>query len=96
MREKISSLPDGDVYYEDYFWKPSGQMGLNHYCCLRLTIKGDQLTADFTGVSPQVPAPVNSTLAVTAASVFITLKVSTGPKARLKSWFISAGYCNRA
>lgn len=80
MREKISSLPDGDVYYEDYL-ETFGPNGLEPLLLpLKLTIAGDQLTADFTGVSPQVPAPVNSTLAVTAASVFITLKSALDPK----------------
>ena len=80
MREKISSLPDGDVYYEDYL-ETFGPNGLEPLLLpLRLTIAGDKLTADFTGVSPQVPAPVNSTLAVTAASVFITLKSALDPK----------------
>jgi len=80
MREKISSLPDSDVYYEDYL-ETFGPDGLEPLLLpLRLTIRGDQLTADFTGVSPQVPAPVNSTLAVTAASVLITLKSALDPK----------------
>ncbi|MDE0809815.1 MAG: hydantoinase B/oxoprolinase family protein [Alphaproteobacteria bacterium] len=80
MREKISSLPDGEVYYEDYL-ETFGPDGLEPLLLpLKLTIKGDELTADFTGVSPQVAAPVNSTLAVTAASVFITLKSALDPK----------------
>jgi len=50
---------------------------------LKLTVRGDRLIADFTGASPQVPVPVNSTLAVTAASVFITLKSVLDPTAPL-------------
>ena len=80
MREKISSLPDGDVYYEDYL-ETFGAAGLEPLLLpLKLSIKGEHLTADFTGASSQVPAPVNSTLAVTAASVFITLKSALDPK----------------
>lgn len=74
MRENIKALPDGQYYYEDYLetFGPDGFEPL--LLPLNLTISGDEMTADFTGASPQVPAPVNSTLAVTAASVFIALK----------------------
>jgi N-methylhydantoinase B len=50
---------------------------------LSLTISGDTMKADFTGASPQVPVPVNSTLAVTAASVFIAVKSIFDPDAPL-------------
>lgn len=81
MREQIARLPDGEYYYEDYL-ETFGDDGLDPLLLpLRLTIQGDRLTADFTGASPQVPVPVNSTLAVTAASVFITLKSVLDPTA---------------
>jgi N-methylhydantoinase B len=83
MREKIASLPDGEYYHEDYL-ETFDDAGLEPLLLpLRLTIRGDLLTADFTGASPQVPVPVNSTLAVTAASVFIALKSILDPRAPL-------------
>jgi N-methylhydantoinase B len=82
MREKLSRLPDGEWYYEDYLETfPDGFEPL--LLPLRLTIRGDRLLADFTGASRQVSTPVNSTLAVTAASVFITLKSVLDPDAPL-------------
>ena len=83
MRQQIERLPDGEVYYEDYLetFDDDGLVPL--LLPLKLSINGDELTADFTGASPQVPVPVNSTLAVTAASVFITLKSVLDPKAAL-------------
>jgi N-methylhydantoinase B len=79
MREQIKRLPDGVYYYEDYLetFTPDGFTPL--LLPVTLTIAGDSLTADFEGASPQVPAPVNSTLAVTAASVLITLKSVLDP-----------------
>jgi N-methylhydantoinase B len=79
MRENIKALPDGQYYYEDYLetFGPDGFEPL--LLPLNLTISGDEMTADFTGASPQVPAPVNSTLAVTAASVYIALKSTLDP-----------------
>lgn len=75
MRACIAQLPDGEYYYEDYLETFDGERRLDPLLLpLRLTVSGDELTADFTGASPQAPAPVNSTAAVTVASVFITLK----------------------
>ena len=83
MRAQIGRLADGRYYYEDYL-ETFAEDGLEPLLLpLELTIDGDRLTADFTGASPQVPVPVNSTLAVTAASVFITLKSVLDPHAAL-------------
>ena len=77
MRAQIRKLPDGEYYYEDYLetFGPAPAHRLEPLLLpLKLTVSGETLKADFTGASDQAPAPVNSTLAVTAASVFITLK----------------------
>src|SRR5581483_775188 len=50
---------------------------------LALTVKGDRMIADFTGASAQVPFPVNSTAAVSAAGVLITVKSVFDPQAPL-------------
>ena len=83
MREQISRLPDGTYYYEDYL-ETFDEQGLEPLRLpLKLTIDGDELTADFTGASPQVPVPVNSTLAVTTGGVIITLKSALDPRAAM-------------
>ena len=77
MRAQIAKLPDGEYFYEDYletFSQPPEYRLEPLLLPLHLTVTGETLTADFTGAAEQAPAPVNSTLAVTAASVFITLK----------------------
>ncbi len=82
MRAKISELPDGEFWHEDYletFGPPPDHRLEPLLLPLRLTIRGDELEADFTGAAEQAPAPVNSTLAVTAASVFIVLKSVLDP-----------------
>jgi N-methylhydantoinase B len=79
MREKIAALPDGEAYHEDYL-ETYDEHGLRPLLLpLRLAVRHDALTADFTGASPQVAMPVNSTLAVTAAAVAIALKAILDP-----------------
>ncbi|MGI9480203.1 MAG: hydantoinase B/oxoprolinase family protein [Hyphomicrobiaceae bacterium] len=83
MRTCLNNLPDGTYRYEDYLETyPQGAFE-PLLLPLALTIKGDRMTADFTGASPQVPVPVNSTLAVSAASVFIAVKSIFDPEAPL-------------
>ncbi len=83
MRACIADLPDGTSYYEDYLETFIGGNFEPLLLPLALTIKGDRMVADFTGASPQVPFPVNSTAAVSAASVFIAVKSIFDPKAPL-------------
>lgn len=83
MRAQIARLPDGDYYYEDYLETFRDGVFEPLLLPLKLTIRGEEAIADFTGASPQVPAPVNSTAAVTAASVYITLKSVLDPAAPL-------------
>ncbi|MEM7404365.1 MAG: hydantoinase B/oxoprolinase family protein [Pseudomonadota bacterium] len=86
MRAQIGKLPDGRYLFEDYLetFGPAPTHRLEPlWLPLELTIAGDTLKADFTGAAEQAPAPVNSTLAVTAASVFIVLKSVLDPRQAL-------------
>ena len=86
MRAQIAKLPDGEYFYEDYLetFGPPPQRKLEPLRLpLKLAVHGDTMTADFTGAAQQAPAPVNSTLAVTAASVFIALKSVFDPSQAL-------------
>jgi N-methylhydantoinase B len=83
MRACIAELPDGTCYYEDYLETFIGGRFEPLLLPLALTISGERMTADFTGASPQVPFPVNSTAAVSAAGVFITMKSVFDPQAPL-------------
>ena len=83
MRSRIGELPDGVYYYEDYLESFGGHGFEPLLLPLTLTVAGETLHADLSGASPQVPLPVNSTAAVTAASVYITLKSILDPEAAL-------------
>ena len=83
MRASLRALPDATSYYEDYLETFIGGRFEPLLLPLALTISGDRMIADFTGASPQVPFPVNSTGAVAAAGVFITVKSVFDPQAPL-------------
>jgi N-methylhydantoinase B len=83
MRASIAALPDGTYYYEDYLETFMGGRFEPLLLPLALTVTGDRMIADFTGASPQVPFPVNSTAAVAAAGVFIAVKSVFDPRAPL-------------
>ena len=74
MREKISALQDGVYSYEDYLEVYDENRLDPAIMRLTLSIRGDELTADFAGSSPQMAAAVNSGLAVAAAGLFSALK----------------------
>ncbi len=83
MRACIQALPDGTYRFEDYLETYMGGRFEPLLLPLALTVAGDRMIADFTGASPQVPFPVNSTAAVSAASVFIAVKSIFDPAAPL-------------
>jgi N-methylhydantoinase B len=83
MRASIAALPDGTYFYEDYLETFMGGRFEPLLLPLALTVRGERMTADFTGASPQVPFPVNSTAAVSAAGVFIAVKSVFDPQAPL-------------
>lgn len=83
MRRCIAALPDGVYCYEDYLETFMGGVFEPLLLPLKLTVSGDRMIADFTGASPQVPFPVNSTAAVSSAGVFIAMKSIFDPDAPL-------------
>jgi N-methylhydantoinase B len=79
LRERIAELPDGDYFYEDYLeYFNAGRLD-PVIAKLKLTIKGDHITADFEGTNPQVPGVVNCSLAVAGAGVFVAIKSTLDP-----------------
>ncbi len=79
MRERIAALPDGDYVYEDYLEYFDDGVFDPVLMKLKLSIRGDEIVADFAGSNPQVPGPVNSSLAVAGAGVFVALKSTLDP-----------------
>ncbi len=79
MRLRIAELPDGEYVYEDYLEYFNNGSFDPVLMRLKLTVKGDEIEADFAGSNPQVPGPVNTSLAVAGAGIFVALKSTLDP-----------------
>jgi N-methylhydantoinase B len=80
LRARIAALPDGEYVYEDYLeFYPEGRFD-PVLMRLTLTVRGDEILADFAGSNPQVPGVVNSTLATTGAGVLVAIKAALDPE----------------
>jgi N-methylhydantoinase B len=80
LRAKIAALPDGEYVYEDYLEFYDEERLDPVLMRLALTVKGDEIIADFSGSSPQAPGVVNSSLATTGAGVFVAIKSTLDPE----------------
>jgi N-methylhydantoinase B len=84
MRAALSALPDGEAEFTDIF---DGDGVIEHgqtadatfKVKLRITKRGDTVTADFAGSDSQVAGPMNAPLTVTASGVFCALKMIVDP-----------------
>jgi N-methylhydantoinase B len=77
MREQVERIPDG-TYHDEV--KPLSPGRYNDASIIQcdMIIKGSNMTLDFTKCGPQVKEYINSTLANTHSSVWLTLLTSLG------------------
>ncbi|MFN2644935.1 MAG: hydantoinase B/oxoprolinase family protein [Burkholderiales bacterium] len=72
-RAEIAALPDGDYSFEE-FLDSDGLDGPPQRLCVTLRIRGEELTADFTGTAPQVPTAINSPLAYSRSAFYLAVR----------------------
>lgn len=77
MRRGIAALPDGTYRSETLLDLDGFDAPLK--LALALTVRGDELIADFNGTSPQVRRPINSTLNYTRAYLAVGTKLVCDP-----------------
>ena len=71
----IAALPDGDYNFTDVMeWK-----GADVPIVVRVSIKGGNLSADFTGTADQVAGNINAVEAVTRSCLYYAVRVATDP-----------------
>jgi N-methylhydantoinase B len=73
MRNVIRSLPDGSYEGED-FLDDDGYSDDPVRIRVRVNIKGDRATVDFTGSAPQVRGPINAVEAITISAVYYVFR----------------------
>ncbi|MFG1345561.1 hydantoinase B/oxoprolinase family protein [Xanthobacter autotrophicus DSM 431] len=73
MRSYIKAMPDG-TYVAEAFLDSDGIDPAPIRVALSMTVRDDTLAFDFTGSSAPVKGPLNGTLSVTFAAVFVALK----------------------
>jgi N-methylhydantoinase B len=85
MRAALRALPDGEAEFSDIF-DGDGVIAAGETedrtfkVHIKVTKRGDRITADFTGSDPAVAGPMNAPLTVTASGVFCALKMIVDPK----------------
>ena len=78
MRAEIRSIPNGVYEFEDTI-EDDGITDASYPIRLRLTIRDEDVIADFTGSAPQATGPVNAIYAVTASAVYNAFLHLTDP-----------------
>lgn len=72
-RKAIASIPDGIYSFKDQL-EDDGCGSSSLTIAVQIEVKGDAVRVDFSGTSEQSTGPVNTPLAVTAASVFYVFR----------------------
>src|SRR3954453_19085948 len=85
MRAALGALPDGEAEFTDVLdgdgiIDPGDTDDATFKVRLKLSKRGDTISADFTGSDPAVAGPMNAPLTVTASGVFCALKMIVDPK----------------
>lgn len=78
VRAVVATLPDGEYEYTDYVDGCGGKYPDPLPIKVKITIKGDDLTIDFTGSAEQIKAPINVPYPCTKAAVFFSVKALMG------------------
>ena len=78
VRAVVAELPDGEYSYTDYVDGCGDKYPDPLPIKVKINIKGDDLTIDFTGTAEQIKAPINVPYPCTKAAVFFAIKALMG------------------
>lgn len=77
-RMEVATIRDGEYVHEEKILD-DGYQGGPYSLKVKITVKGDDITFDFTGTDAQVRGPINSPLSATISAVYYTLKTIIDP-----------------
>lgn len=83
-RALIGSVPDGEYTGEDLLEASTGLARIR----ATLKVKGDRLTVDYTGTSPQLDEPLNAVYGVTVSATAYALKSILDPEMPMNHGFL--------
>jgi N-methylhydantoinase B len=73
MRRTLAAIPDG-VYEAEDFLDDDGESNDPVRIAVRIEVRGEQATVDFTGSAPQVSGPINAVEAITVSAVYYVFR----------------------
>ena len=77
-RRVLENVPDGTYSFADYLDNDGIDMDIRPRIQVTVTVKGSDISFDFTGSSPQVKGPFNSPLSSTLSTVYYIVRAITG------------------
>jgi N-methylhydantoinase B len=75
VRQRLRDIPDGTWFAQGYLDHDGRTAGIYQICC-RVTKRGERLTVDFTGTSPQASGAVNCTRPAMEGAVIGVILIS--------------------
>ncbi len=79
VRKEIAAIPDGTYAGESWAFYDGVTDGSRMKIALSVTVKGEEITFDFTGSSPQTPGFVNAPYSATASALLLTFLMLINP-----------------
>jgi len=79
VRKEIRAIPDGSYRGESWAFYDGVSEGSKMKIALAVTVRGDEVTFDFTGSSPQTPGFVNAPYSATASALMLTFLMLINP-----------------
>jgi N-methylhydantoinase B len=79
VRKEIKAIPDGTYRGESWAFYDGVTEGSKMKINLAVTVRGDEVTFDFTGSSPQTPGFVNAPYSATASALMLTFLMLINP-----------------
>lgn len=94
FKSRIKDLPDGEYGFFDYMDEfrrdETIEEGELLKIVVKMMVKNDKLTFDFTGTDKQVKRPINCPIAVTRAAVYTACKCTIVPELIVNAGFFKA------
>jgi N-methylhydantoinase B len=79
VRKEIAAIPDGTYHGESYAFYDGVTDGTKMKINLAVSVRGEQVTFDFSGSSPQTPGFVNAPYSATASALLLTFLMLIKP-----------------